>query len=146
MRTYEGTLDCPELNGRRTIEEIIAGHEHQGRFRPELWWLVQEGGRPVGVVLLTELPGPEGWELSYVGVVPEARRRGIGQTLSQWALHEAKQAGMPQLKVAVDTRNHPARQLYEKMGFVHHDQREVLLFFFADLADETPKPSSDLHS
>ena len=144
LRTYEGTLDCPELNGRRTVEEVIAGHEQQGKVRPELWWLAQEGGRPVGVVLLTELVGPEGWELSYVGVVPEARRRGVGRTLSHWALHEAKQAGIPQLRVAVDQRNHPARQLYEKMGFVHYDQREVLLFFFGDLADETPRPSSNL--
>ena len=29
-RTYEGTLDCPELNGRRTMDEIIAGHRGQG--------------------------------------------------------------------------------------------------------------------
>ncbi len=138
MRTYEGTLDCPELNGRRTVAEIIAGHEQQGHVRPGLWWLASADERPVGVALLTDTPGVESWELSYVGVVPEARRRGIGHALSLWALQEAKRAGVPQLKVSVDARNQPARQLYVKMGFVPHDQREVLLFFFADLADEDP--------
>ncbi|MCI0740263.1 MAG: hypothetical protein L0Y72_14545, partial [Gemmataceae bacterium] len=31
-QTYEGTLDCPELNGVRTIAEILTGHQAQGKF------------------------------------------------------------------------------------------------------------------
>lgn len=34
LRTYEGTLDCPELNNTRTIAQILAGHRGQGDFHP----------------------------------------------------------------------------------------------------------------
>src|SRR5262249_21380371 len=54
-RTYTGTLDCPELNGGRTMDEILAGHRGQGKFDPELWWLAYEGPTPIGVVMLVEL-------------------------------------------------------------------------------------------
>ena len=50
-RTYEGTLDCPELNGRRTIDEIIAGHQAEGKFDPARWWLAFLDAQPVGVML-----------------------------------------------------------------------------------------------
>ena len=137
LRSYEGGLDCPELNGRRSIEEIVEGHQHQGAFRPEWWWLARAQGQPVGVVILSEVPGWQGWELSYVGVVPEARRQGIGAALTLRALDAVRQTRAHQLSVAVDARNQPARQLYEKLGFVHDERREVLLFFFADLAEDT---------
>ena len=136
-RTYQGTLDCPELNGRRRIEEVVAGHQGQGQFRPELWTLAFRAGEPVGVVILAVGEGL-GWEMSYVGVVPAARGQGIGKALAQRALHQAYQEGAPQLMVSVDARNQPAQQLYEKMGFVAVDEREVLLFFFDNLADGLP--------
>src|SRR5262245_16429755 len=34
QRTYEGTLDCPEVNGVRSIEEVVRGHQSQGVFVP----------------------------------------------------------------------------------------------------------------
>src|SRR5947208_3050183 len=37
-RTYASTLDCPELNGKRSVDEIIAGHQAEGHFNPERWW------------------------------------------------------------------------------------------------------------
>ena len=133
-RTYEGTLDIPELNGRRSIEEVIAGHQGQGKFRPEFWCLAVREGRPVGVVMLADSSDGHAWEMSYLGVVPEARGLGIGWALAHRGLDQAFQAGASQLLVAVDARNRPARQLYEKMGFVLVDEREVLLFFFVKLA------------
>lgn len=137
LRTYDGTLDCPELNGRRSLEEILEGHRHQGKWRPDLWWLALAGDRPVGVVLLTELFGGEGWDLSYLGVVPEARGQGVGRALTARVLREAHRAHVPQLILAVDTRNRPACQLYAKMGFCEEETREILLFFFTDLAGDS---------
>src|SRR5437660_4997313 len=46
QQTYEGTLDCPELCGARTIDEILAGHRGEGKFDPAYWWLVQEADCP----------------------------------------------------------------------------------------------------
>jgi mycothiol synthase len=130
LRTYEGTLDCPELNGVRTIDEIIAGHIAQGRFRPERWWLALEGDRPIAVVMVTEVQDMEAWDLSYLGVVPEARRRGVGRELAQQVLQAAQTAQAPKVILAVDNRNQPARQLYLDLGFLSVDFREVYLFFW----------------
>jgi len=130
LRTYEGTLDCPELNGLRTIEEIIDGHQAQGEFRPERWWLVSDGPKPVGVVLATAIAEGQSWDLSYVGVVPEARGRAWGRKLTQLAIGAARTAGVGQITVAVDTRNRPAWNLYVALGFEPTGEREVFLNFF----------------
>jgi ribosomal protein S18 acetylase RimI-like enzyme len=127
LRTYHDTLDCPELNGVRDVAEIIAGHEGQGHHDPERWWLAEEAGQPVGVLLTADVPELGGWDLSYVGVVPEARGRGVGCCLTRKALVEARAAGESRLTLAVDTRNRPARLLYERLGFEATEEREVYL-------------------
>jgi ribosomal protein S18 acetylase RimI-like enzyme len=129
LRTYEGTLDCPELNGVRTVEEILAGHQAQGLYRPDRWWLAFDEKQPIGVLLTTEVFGGQGWDLSYVGVVPERRGRGWGRRLVQLALAEARAAGAPALVVAVDARNLPAWKLYTGLDFEPGEEREVYLMF-----------------
>jgi mycothiol synthase len=134
LRTYQGTQDCPELNGVRTIDEILDGHRAQGVFHPDRWWLAFDGTKPIGVLLLTEIVEWQGWDISYVGVVPEARRQGFGRALTQLALREAKAAGAGQLTLAVDARNRAAWNLYAELGFELWDQREAYLLFFAGAA------------
>lgn len=130
LRTYEGTLDCPELNGVRTLDEIIAGHQAQGEFKPEHWWLAFDGAARTGVLLTSANPEAQSWDLSYVGVVPQARGKGWGRRLTQLAIDEARSAGATHLTVAVDVRNHPACNLYTAMGFESTGEREVFLYFF----------------
>jgi ribosomal protein S18 acetylase RimI-like enzyme len=127
QRTYEETLDCPEVSGARTIEQVIEGHKNQGLFDPELWWLVRQGPRPVGVLLM--MPSPEGldWELAYLGLVPEARGQGLGKELILKALCEARAALVSGVTLSVDERNHPARRLYLRAGFTPFDRRAVYL-------------------
>ncbi len=125
--TYDQTLDCPEVNGVRSLDEIIAGHLAQGTHRADRWWLALERDRPVGVVILTDVPDWDGWEVSYVGVVPAARRRGFGRELMVKALLEARAAEAAQLTLSVDARNHPAAELYRQLGFEPFDQRAVYL-------------------
>src|SRR6266540_4955784 len=127
LRSYEGTLDCPEVAGLRTLDDILTGHKAQGVFNPSLWWLGLEGERPVGVLLATELPEVSGWEVAYVGVVPEARRRGFGRELVLKVLLEARAAEVAELVLTVDGRNHPAWGLYRSLGFEAFDKREVFL-------------------
>jgi mycothiol synthase len=129
-RTYDGTLDCPELNGKRTIDEILAGHRGQGKFHPECWWLVSDADRPVGVILMTEMPDGLTWELMYLGLVPEARRRGHGRAMTLHALHWLREQPATHLTLSVDGRNLPARRLYQTLGFIETDCQEVLLYFF----------------
>jgi mycothiol synthase len=127
LRTYEGTADCPEVNGVRTIGEVIEGHRAQGKHDPGRWWLAVNAGRPVGVLLLTDMPEWGGWDVSYVGVVPEDRRRGVGRELMQKALLEAKAGGAGQLTLSVDNRNGAAWDLYRGLGFEPFDRREVFV-------------------
>ncbi len=129
LRTYDNTRDCPELNGVRELPEIIEGHRAQGVHDPDHWWLAEESGQPRGVLLLAEIPDFGAWDLSYVGVVPEARGRGIGRALVCKALAEARAAGVEHMTLAVDIRNEPARRLYKNLGFRVTEQREVYLAF-----------------
>ena len=87
QNTYKNTLDCPELNGVRTVEDVIAGHKGESQFDPDLWLLALADGRPVGVLLLMRSPETHDWEISYLGVVLEARRKGFGRELVWKARH-----------------------------------------------------------
>ncbi len=127
QNTYKDTLDCPELNGVRGVEEVIVGHRGQSHFDPDLWLLALADGLPVGVLLLMRSPETHDWEISYVGVVPEARRHGYGRELVLKALAEAKTVDAPYLTLSVDARNHPAHELYRVLGFEVYDRREVFL-------------------
>jgi mycothiol synthase len=127
LQTYQGTLDCPEINGIRTIEEVIAGHQAQGRFNPNRWWLALDSGRPVGVLMMTEMVESGDLDVSYVGTVPEVRHRGFGREIMLKAMFEAKAAGVSRVTLSVDARNAPALHLYRGLGFVPYDRREVFL-------------------
>lgn len=127
VRTYEDTRDCPEVNGVRNIDEVIAGHRNQGDHDPHLWWLARAGAEPVGVVLLTSMPEWNGWDLIYLGVVKGARGRGVGRELAMRAVAAARAGGARQLTLSVDVRNQPAFHLYRAAGFEAYDQRAVYL-------------------
>jgi ribosomal protein S18 acetylase RimI-like enzyme len=127
MRTYEGTLDCPEVNGVRTITEILEGHKADAGPCGEHWWLALEGDQPIGVLLLSESAEWESWEVAYVGVVPEARRRGFGRELMTKAIVESNAAEAAQLTLCVDARNVPALRLYYEFAFERYAERDVYL-------------------
>src|SRR5262245_13422649 len=127
LESYEGSEDCPELTGARTIDEIIEGHRAQGSTGDERWWLARAGAGAVGVLLLARLAECGGWDVAYVGVRPAARRQGFGRQLMHKAIAETQQAGGAQLTLSVDKRNRPAWNLYASMGFTLFDEREVFL-------------------
>jgi ribosomal protein S18 acetylase RimI-like enzyme len=143
LRTYEATQDCPELNGVRTIEEIIAAHQSQGQPDPARWWLVSEGGEPAGVVIMNDVPEWEAWDLTYLGVVPGSRGRGLGRALTLRALEAASAAGVKKLTLAVDARNEAARHLYTRLGFEEFDRREVFLAILEQSATAAAVSDSD---
>ncbi|HEX8340938.1 MAG TPA: hypothetical protein VF624_08530, partial [Tepidisphaeraceae bacterium] len=83
--TYAGSLDCPALHGRRDIEDVIAGHMSSGAFDPNLWFVLGDGKTDLGVLLLAPLPGQETMEIVYIGLVPAARGRRLGDLLVEFA-------------------------------------------------------------
>jgi ribosomal protein S18 acetylase RimI-like enzyme len=127
LRTYEESCDCPEINGVRTVGDVLAGHRAQGYYDARHWWLAHQETAAVGILLLVQVPECHSCELAYLGVVPEARRHGIGRELVSKALGEASAMRALQLTLSVDSRNRPACNLYRSAGFVAYDRREVFL-------------------
>jgi ribosomal protein S18 acetylase RimI-like enzyme len=115
--TYRGSRDCPALAGRRTGDEALAGHRASGEFDPSRWLLYEAGGHDAGVMLLADHPERDAWEVVYLGVVPEARRRGLARAMLADACDRARRAGRTRLEVAVDAQNDCAVRLYESLGF-----------------------------
>jgi ribosomal protein S18 acetylase RimI-like enzyme len=132
VESYRDSLDCPALNGLRDIEDVIAGHKASGggpkSFDPAGWFLLHERGEPLAVLLLAATVSPHAAvELVYLGLVPAARGRGIGDVMMRQALHAissgaAVGAGVgaggrvASLALAVDATNERALRLYHRHG------------------------------
>jgi ribosomal protein S18 acetylase RimI-like enzyme len=130
-RSYIDTLDCPELCGLRSIEDVLLSHKSVGMLDPRLWWLVTLHGKPAGCLLFSVVRETDSIELVYLGLGPELRGLGLGrrllghalQTIGDCvvaaevgdALHGLSLAGG--ITLAVDTRNAPAVRLYREAGF-----------------------------
>jgi mycothiol synthase len=130
LRSYRSALDCPELNEVRTADEVIAGYKAVPGCQLDRWWLACHEGRPAGVLIVGELLGLPAWELLYVGLVPEARGKGLGTELTRKAMREALAAGAKRMTLTVDVRNEPALRMYAALGFEEFDRRAVYLNVF----------------
>jgi GNAT superfamily N-acetyltransferase len=115
--TYTESLDCPELTGIRTTEEVLAGHRATGVFDPANWWVVRQGDEPAGVLLLCGVPRQAALEIVYLGVAQTVRGKGFGDALVHRAVDTCRAIGAKDLTLAVDGRNRPARVLYQRWHF-----------------------------
>jgi len=125
FRTYEGSHDCPQLNGLRSSSDVLEGYREQGNYLPQRWFFVQQQDCDVGTLILTEHPGSGNWELVYMGLVPEARGAGLGREILEYAMWQACMGGAERLVLAVDEANGYALEMYERAGFVAWDYRTV---------------------
>jgi ribosomal protein S18 acetylase RimI-like enzyme len=132
--TYIGSLDCPQLDAVRLLDDVLDGYMATGEFDPTMWFLVKSEGQDVGVLLLTPYTKTEQIELIYMGVVREARGRGIGAAVLQQAQETAVKRRAKKLLLAVDSANFPARNLYEQAGFQEWSQRSVFIRAFPNRA------------
>jgi ribosomal protein S18 acetylase RimI-like enzyme len=116
VETYRGSLDFPELGetaDRVSVQfEVELFHRRGGRSS-----LMVVGGKVVGAAQVMEEPD-DGASVSYLGVVPEYRQRGI----AAGALAEILRGGFTprrprEVTLWVDGRNAPALRLYEGFGF-----------------------------
>jgi ribosomal protein S18 acetylase RimI-like enzyme len=125
--SYEQTLDCPALSGIRDIEDIILGHQAVGPFDPQLWSLLLRYGKPVGCLLLGEIPVRRALELVYLGLAVPARGQGLGRILMQRVLSIASRRGFDVATLAVDAANTPASRLYRRCGYTSVAQRVAMV-------------------
>lgn len=128
-QTYRGSLDCPELNGTRTGDEALAGHRLSGAFQPRGWRLYRAQSGDAGLLLLNEHPDQDAVELTYFGVAPEFRGRGLGRKFLADAITTARSWNRAVLFLAVDAGNDFANRLYAEAGFQEVARRSVWLRF-----------------
>ena len=126
-RTYTETLDCPELCGLRETRDVIASHRSSGSFDPAYWWLIDVDREPLGAMLFNPNPEQDAVELVYMGIAPEIRGRGIAGRALRYAMSKCAARNERLISCAVDTRNAPARALYEKHGFRRTHTRFALV-------------------
>lgn len=127
LRSYENSLDCPEIVGLRSIEEILAGHRAQGQYEPLNWWLARQNNQAIGVVIQVDHNERKERELAYIGIIPEMRGMGLGRQLMQRIIGRAKADGMRRVILGLDSRNIPAWHLYTRLGFEEVDREQVFL-------------------
>ncbi len=125
LRTYVGSLDMPELEILRGPENLLEAHRSQQGFDPRRWQIGSLPDDPKASAIVILSPGPSSsWEVSYFGLTPEARGRGLGQVAMAHAF-ETVQPLADSLELAVDVRNTPAVKLYERVGFEAFNRRAV---------------------
>jgi ribosomal protein S18 acetylase RimI-like enzyme len=151
VQTYQDSLDCPALNGLRDIEDVIAGHKASGggpkEFDPAWWFLLREGGaEPLAVLLLARTASPHAAaELVYLGLVPAARGRGIGDIVMRQALHVVSTSAtgnVTSLALAVDGHNTRALRLYHRHGMRRVGSKRA---FVRQLRVANDAPASVVH-
>jgi ribosomal protein S18 acetylase RimI-like enzyme len=133
-RSYEQTLDCPELCTLRSPEDVLDSHRSVRRFDPRWWWLIELNGEPEGAMLFTACPDSGGVELVYLGISPRLRGRGLGRVLMRSGMRElafgltkSRARERARLTCAVDLHNEPARRLYRGLGFQMTAERVAMV-------------------
>ena len=115
--TFIETLDCPELNGLRTPEDVLDGFlDGQSLEQQDEWWMLEGGDKLIGCVLVSRMANGAA-ELVYMGLGPTSRGRGYGRLLIEQAIVAAKRGRCETMVAAVDCSNWPATRLYLQAGF-----------------------------
>jgi ribosomal protein S18 acetylase RimI-like enzyme len=122
-RTYEHSLDCPNLSGRRQMCDIIASHKASGIYNPRCWWFPYVGDSPAGCILVSDYPSLNSADVVYLGVVPEFRGRSLARIMLRRAERLAWQRGLSSMTLAVDSANKYAIKAYQAEGFVQTYRR-----------------------
>lgn len=130
--SYVDSLDCPDLTGLRTTEDVLAAHKAAGRHDPECWFVAGDSQGPVGVILLSKVLSRPAFEVVYMGVAPRARGQGVGDALLDKAMKQCVCRDATRLALAVDSANTPAVCFYARWGFNEIARRRAWIAARAD--------------
>lgn len=128
-QTMIETHDFPQMSGIVSTESILLNYQEQGVFHPELWFFVQVEGKNIGCLLLTDHSNVEQFELSYMGIIPEARGNRYAPQIIQYAFWLARQWKRRLITVSVDSQNEAAVHSYKKCGFRFWNRKSVFVRF-----------------
>ena len=102
----------------RPYEEFLSWFGGRRDARPDLWWLAWLHGRPVGLCVMDDSHVERGaGHVRTLGVLREARGRGIASWLLRSAFAQAAREGRRAVTLTVDAENTTgATALYEGVG------------------------------
>jgi ribosomal protein S18 acetylase RimI-like enzyme len=117
-----------ELEALQQLDEKIFAAFPGDLFTQEEWasfesrWMIADGAI-VGCSALVhdvdydESPRPGCLYIVSTGVVPEARKRGLGRKLKEWQIEYARSHGFEVIVTNMRQTNHPIIRLNEALGF-----------------------------
>lgn len=138
------------------IEAVIDRFYPKDSYGALIASLPEKHARPKGTILLVELEGAavgcgmiqplndDDAEIKRVFVDPGAQGKRLGEALSTALIAQAKQDGYKRILLDTTRVSHPARRLYEKLGFASRgpyskmpaDVVDLFVFFEMDLKSE----------
>lgn len=130
--TLVKSLDMPESIEVRRPEDILRRWIIGRSDEDSLVLVAESQGQMVGFLVAThDIDEEEGSEIEiqYLGVAEAHRRQGWATRLIKQLFRIAREWKVEKLTVFVDERNHPAIQLYQRMGFrVFEEYRYPIIF------------------
>jgi len=90
-------------------------------------WVLEDDASILGLLVLED--APDHLWLDNIAVDPDLGRKGLGQVLMRFVFDEARQRGVPEVRLltnALMTRN---IGIYQRLGFTEYDRREEKGFF-----------------
>lgn len=114
------------------------------KYRRGIFLVVEDKGVPAGRLYLD--PARDRLLIIDIGLLQEARGRGLGRALLAWTETWARAAGSPRIRLHVAPWNAPALALYEAAGLQVVGRSHTLLRMEKRLADASISRSVELQS
>ena len=121
-RTFEESRDCQRKQWRQTGRSLLESYAASPGSTPHRWSILVHESVDVAVMLVNECREDRSWEIAYLGVIPERRRRGIAHDLVGSLLDEAARTECGRVVTTAHDDNLAATSLYLKTGFVARDR------------------------
>ena len=118
---FRGILSDEELEKHTDLSCATEMYDRTLRDYPEHGFILSVDGKPHCIAYWgasREEDMPEHAELICIHSLLENRRRGFGSLMMEHILDEMKKSGFSKAMLWVFTKNIPARNFYEKFGFV----------------------------
>ncbi|WIV59731.1 GNAT family N-acetyltransferase [Amycolatopsis nalaikhensis] len=106
------------------VEGAKPDEEWRAWLRERAWFAAFDGDDAVGLVC--GLPGEPEWLLFSMWVAPQARGRGLAARLVDAVRGAAAESGAEAIGLHVFDGNDRARRVYERLGFVHTGESEII--------------------
>jgi ribosomal protein S18 acetylase RimI-like enzyme len=113
---YRESLDVPEIEGVRSIEQTLEGYAVNQPSNTDAWFAISINQSLAGCLILS-IPSRRQAEITYLGLHPQFRSKGYGFEIMRFALQWMSEQNIEIASLSVDCRNTPAIQLYQRFDF-----------------------------